>query len=114
MNSVNCVGRLTADPELRQAGDHDLAEMRVAVNHGRDKVVFVGVKAFDAQGRNAAEYLQKGSLVAITGRLEQDQWTGPEGERRSSPHYVVADRIDYLDRRPAPTEPAAEIEAVGF
>ena len=44
----------------------------------------------------AAEHLRKGRLVAVSGRLAQDEWTTDTGERRQRV-YVVAESIDFLD-----------------
>ncbi len=113
MNSVNVTGRLVDDPKLGKAGEHDVAELRLAVNRG-DKAVFINVKAFDREGRNAAEYLTKGSLVGVTGRIQQDQWETSEGESRHSAHYIVAERIDYLETRMAAAARGASVDAVGI
>lgn len=102
MNSINLIGRLTRDPELRSGGDAGaVAVLRLAVPRRRDDdgAVFVNVVCFGRQAETAQEYLYKGRRVAIEGRLEHHEWSGPDGEPRSR-HEVVAERVQFLDARP--------------
>lgn len=116
MNTVTLTARLTADPELRQAGEHDVATLRVAAQRrrGRDGedrgAVYIDVEAWDAQARTAAEYLAKGRHVAITGRLELDEWKADDGTRRQR-HKIVARDVEFLDRPrdDAAPEPATDM-----
>jgi single-strand DNA-binding protein len=79
MNSINLVGRLTRDPELRETrGDTKVAEMRLAIPHrpknGEQQApVYVAVTAFGALADNCSEYLAKGRRVAVSGRLEYSE-----------------------------------------
>jgi single-strand DNA-binding protein len=62
------------------------------------------------QAEACGEYLAKGRPVLVEGRLVQRSWETPEGQKRSK-HEVVADRVQFLDARPAPSgSPAAEEE----
>ena len=103
MNSINLIGRLTGDPERRGDGEHGpIAVLRLAVPRRRgteDGAVFVNVVCFGRQAEVAEEYLHKGRRVAVEGRLEHWEWTGPDGEARSR-HEVVAERLQFLDARP--------------
>jgi single-strand DNA-binding protein len=102
MNSVNLIGRLTRDPELftSQHGT-DIGTLRVAVDRGRrDGAVFVDVKCFEGQARACTQHLGKGHEVAVSGRLELEEWEAEGGGKRSR-HYVIAEWVEFL-RRPAP------------
>lgn len=112
MNSVNLIGRLTRDPELRTtAEDSPVAVLRVALprRRGGDDAgaVFVNVVCFGRQAEAANEYLYKGRRVAVEGRLEQREWTDTDGEARSR-HEVYAERVEFLD---PPTSNARRPEA---
>lgn len=101
MNSVNLIGRLTRDPELRtSADDSPVAVLRVALARrrgGEDAgAVFVNVVCFGRQAEAANEYLHKGRRVAVEGRLEQREWTDTDGQARSR-HEVYAERVEFLD-----------------
>ncbi len=95
MNTVNLIGRLTADPELRHtAGGTPVCTVRLAVNRprkdGQDQgAVFVDVVSYSRQAEAVAEHLGKGRQVAVTGRLEYRQWEGQDGSPRSK-HEVTA------------------------
>ena len=103
MNTINLIGRLTRDPELRTTSDESsVAVLRLAVPRrrgGEDAgAVFVNVVCFARQAEAAGEYLYKGRRVAVVGRLEHREWTDPDGEPRSR-HEVVADHVEFLDAR---------------
>lgn len=113
MNSVNLIGRLTADPEARTtASGTTVAALRLAVarraRSGEDRgAVFIDVTAWDKLGAVCAEHLAKGRQVAVSGRLELDEWTGPDGSKRQR-HHVVADAVDFLGAKPEEAEAPAE------
>jgi single-strand DNA-binding protein len=96
MNSVNAIGRLVSEPDVAKAGETDICRMRLAVQRrGQDKgAVFFDVKTFNGQARACAEYLSTGDEVAVSGRLELDEWEH-EGQKRSR-LYVVAERVEFL------------------
>jgi single-strand DNA-binding protein len=106
MNDVSLIGRLTRDPELHstQSGTQ-IAGLRLALERRGDGAVFVSVKCFDGQARACAEHLAKGRQVAVSGRLELDEWLADDGSKRSQ-LYVVARSVQFLggkqnDRQPA-------------
>ncbi|MFN0090130.1 MAG: single-stranded DNA-binding protein [Acidimicrobiales bacterium] len=119
MNSISLVGRLTVDPELRPLTDTStVCCLRLAVDNPRrqDQPLYINIQAWGRLGETCAEHLAKGRLIAVTGRLDLDQWTttppeaagpqtarralrqqpAPAGERRSA-YYVTADTITFLD-----------------
>lgn len=85
LNSVSIVGRLGADPELRhtQSGTA-VADLNVAINGRKkdDPPTWVTVTAWGRTAEIAAEYLHKGSLVGISGRLTEDVWQAQDGSNR--------------------------------
>ncbi|QZY55122.1 single-stranded DNA-binding protein [Crassaminicella profunda] len=118
MNQVTLIGRLTRDPELRfTAGSGKaIATFSIAVDrgYGQDKQAdFFRIVVWDKQGENCANYLAKGSLVAIQGRLQNNNY-----EKDGVKHYnidIVANRVQFLDTKrsrdeqggfnPSPIEP---------
>lgn len=100
-NNVTLVGNLVEDPELRfTPSGVAMAKIRIAVNRrwrGQDgtwqeETSFFGGTLWREQAEQAAESLQKGMRVIVTGSLEQRTWETPEGDKRS----VVEIRIDEL------------------
>ncbi len=110
MNQISLIGRLTADPESHAGENHEMATFRLAVQRRGDDAgaVFIEVKCFDGQARTVADHLVKGRKVAVTGRLEQAEWTSKEGDKRSK-HQVIADQVEFLDA-PRPADNGDEAE----
>ena len=99
MNSIQLIGRLTRDPELRSTGSgKPVSNMRLAVSRrDRDAApVYVDVVAYDALANVCAEHLEKGRQIAVSGRLDYQQWEH-EGQKRSK-HEVIAAEVDFLAR----------------
>jgi len=112
LNRVILIGRLVADPELRYTPSGvPVANCRIAVDRpfknaaGERETDFINVVAWRQRAEFAANYLGKGRLVAIDGRLQIRQWTTQDGQRRSTAE-VVADDVRGLDR---PREAAATL-----
>jgi len=116
MNSVNLIGNLATDVEIREVGeDKKVASFLLAVDRGgRDGGAdFVWVSTWDRQGELCAEYLGKGKRVALEGRLKSRTWE-QDGKRRDAVE-VVARRVEFLGG-PRRDEEGAEVipfEAVG-
>jgi len=104
INRIVLVGRLTADPELRYTPNGvPVVNFRIAVDRsftnatGERETDFINIVAWRQRAEFAANYLGKGRLVAIDGRLQIRQWTTQDGQKRSTAE-VVADEVRGLDR----------------
>ena len=102
LNSVTLGGNLTRDPELRSTpSGTSLCKVGLAVNSRRkdasgnwvDKPNFFDVTIWGKLGENVAENLQKGSKLAVQGRLEWRQWDAPDGSGKRSAVEVVAENV---------------------
>jgi single-strand DNA-binding protein len=121
LNSVQIIGRLVADPELRytQKGapvcDFRIASSRRYKNREtgeqQEETLFINVVAWRRQAELANDFLKKGSAVLIEGRLRSRQWETAEGDKRSAIE-IVAWRIQFLDTPQAGggAEPAADTD----
>jgi single-strand DNA-binding protein len=97
MNSVNLIGNLATDVDLREVSDGKrVASFLLAVGRGgRDAGAdFVGVSVWDRQAELCNEYLSKGQRVGVDGYLRSRSWED-EGKRRRVVE-VVARRVDFL------------------
>ncbi len=103
-NHVTLVGNLTADIELRHLPSGvAVADMRLAISErfknrqgeNVERPVFIDVVVWDKQAENCAQYLGKGSPVLVDGRLQMDEWTNKEGEKRSKLR-VRANTVQFL------------------
>jgi single-strand DNA-binding protein len=100
VNTVNLIGNLATDVEVREAGEKQVAKFLLAVDRpskdgGAD---FVGVSAWERQGELCAEYLSKGRQVGIEGYLRSHSWDDDQGKRRRMVE-VVARRVSFLGSR---------------
>ena len=101
-NSITLVGHAGRDPEIRffESGSV-VANFTVAVNKpGRDEPPdWFNIEIWGKQAQVAADYVRKGSLVGIVGRMTSEQWSDRStGEVRSKP-LVKAERLALLGSR---------------
>lgn len=101
MNSIQLIGRLTADPTVHDTDTHQVTRFRIAVNRpGTEQADFLPVVTFGSTAKAVAEHLSKGRGVAVTGRLQSSDWTDREGQRRYTVE-VVAASVEFLGRTKA-------------
>ena len=98
VNSVTLVGRLTADPQLKQLDEQrKVCDLRLAVNDQKDQPpLFIDVATFGAAAEACAKYLTKGRQVAVVGRLIYREWEAEDGTRRSK--HAVIGRVQFGGR----------------
>ncbi|MGC1418554.1 MAG: single-stranded DNA-binding protein [Acidimicrobiales bacterium] len=92
-NSITVVGNVTRDPELKFLNSGQAAvRLSVAVNRRwqnkqtqewEERVSYFEVQGYGPLAENAANSLQKGARVIVTGRLEQRSWETENGDKRS-------------------------------
>ena len=107
INRVIISGNLTRSPELKQTqGGTAVLQMGVAVNDRRknpstgeweDVANFVDCVLFGTRAERVAQYLDKGTKVAIEGRLRYRAWEAQDGARRSKLEVVI-DEIEFMSR----------------
>ncbi len=105
MNRVNLVGRLTIKPEIRYTNNQQpYTKFNLAVNRtfknvrGETEADFIGIVAWRKQAENICNYLDKGSLVSVDGRIQTGTYTDREGNKKYS-FDVVADSVQFLETR---------------
>lgn len=102
MNRICVVGRLTVGPKSTTTSSGSVvAEFGVAVDRPmkKDETDFFNVKAWGKTGEFCANYLGKGRLVSISGRMESRKYTGTDG-KTTTYWDLVADQVNGLDRKP--------------
>lgn len=99
INSVVLVGRLGADPELRTTtSGKNVTSFRIAVNRrGSDEADWFHVSCWERTAEYVSNYLHKGRLVAVEGRLQSRKYTASDGSTREVVE-VVANNVQSLDR----------------
>ncbi len=102
MNSVNLIGRLTKDPQIRYTQDGlAIANFAVAINRMKrqgqeDQADFPRVKTFGKTAENCDRYLAKGRLVAVQGRIQTGSYQNKNGDTVYTTD-VIADRVQFLE-----------------
>lgn len=107
MNHIVLIGRLTRDPELRTtpAGKF-VTNFTLAVDRGRKdasgnkETDFIDVVVWDKQAENVHQYLKKGSLCAVEGRLQIRSYEDQKGNKRKAAE-VVASSVQFLEKKGA-------------
>jgi single-strand DNA-binding protein len=110
INRVVLVGRLTKDPELKytQTGIA-VTRFTLAVNRafqnasGEREADFISCVAWRKQAENVANFLKKGSLAGVDGRIQTGSFEGQDGKRVYTTE-VVADSTQFLEPRNASSE----------
>ncbi len=106
LNKVFLVGNLTRDPELRNlpsgtaVTSFGVATNRVWRNQQGERqedVQFHNVVVFGRQAETVSQYLTKGSLVLIEGRIQTRSWDGKDGSKQYRTE-IVAERIQFGPR----------------
>jgi len=110
MNSVVLIGRLTRDPELKYlantgtavttfslAVDKQLSKEKKQelTEKGEPTADFINIVVWGKQAENCANYLAKGRLVAIQGRIQSRSWETENGRRYAT--EVVANQVQFLE-----------------
>ncbi len=94
LNRVILIGRLTKDPELRYTQNGTaVATFTLAVDRKfkREEADFIPIVVWAKQAENCATYLNKGSQVAIEGRIQVRTYDNQEGQRRWVTEVVAED-----------------------
>ena len=109
INRVILVGRLTKDPELRRtANDIPVATFTLAVNRpfaksdSDQQADFIPCVVWRRQAENVAQFIQKGSLVGVEGRMQTRSYDDQDGNRRYITE-VVADSVQFLEPKGSST-----------
>ena len=102
MNSVQLIGRLTRDPEVRYTQDQmAIATFSIAIDRpprrdGTRETDFPRITVFGRQAENCEKYLVKGRLVGIEGRIQTGSYTNRNGDKVYTTD-VVANRVEFLE-----------------
>ena len=89
MNSVNLIGRLTRDPEVRYTNDQmAIANFTLAIDRpprkdGTKETDFPRVIVFGRMAENCQRFLSKGRLVGVEGKLQTDNYINKNGSTQA-------------------------------
>lgn len=109
LNSISIMGRLTADPELRQTNDGTpVLSFRIAVPkstrrnsaEGPREANFFPCVAWRGTAENIAKFFKKGQRIALTGSLQSREYVTKEGANRVDTEIIV-DSFEFVEPREA-------------
>ncbi len=111
LNRAELIGRLTRDPEMRYTpSGQPVTSFSVATNRyasgpdgdRREYTDYHNIVCWNIGKRNLAElvaqYLKKGSMVYVEGRIQTRSWEGQDGQKRKATE-IVANDVQFLDTR---------------
>lgn len=112
LNHITIMGRMTRDPELRRTAQgtavvsFTLAVDRDFQSGGSEKQTdFIEVVAWKGTAEFISKYFHKGSMTAVSGRLQMRKWQDNNGNNRISAE-VVADNVYFGEsKKPGNAEP---------
>ncbi|ABO51127.1 single-strand binding protein [Desulforamulus reducens MI-1] len=116
MNSVNIIGRLTRDPELRYTQNGKaVTNMSIAVQRygNKDEADFFDCTAFEKTAETIANNLTKGREVGVSGRLQQERWDDQQTGQKRSAVKIMVNSITFIgpkqdNQQQSPNQPPAQ------
>jgi len=119
VNKMIIIGNLGSEPEMRfTPNGNPVTSFRVATNwryttsqgERREETEWFTVVAWNRLAEQCNQFLAKGRLIYVEGRLRTRSWEGQDGEKRFR-NEIVADKVTFLDRQaaaPLPEEGAEQ------
>jgi single-strand DNA-binding protein len=107
LNRVQLIGNLGKDPESRETPNgKKVTHFSIAINNRRktasgevkENTEWINIEAWGRTGEICKQYLRKGSLIYLEGRLQTDKYEDKSGETRYSTK-VVASSMQMLERK---------------
>ena len=105
MNRVILMGRLTADPELRQTPQGTsvtrftiAVDRRIKTENGQ-QADFITCVAWRKTAEFICRYFQKGRMIAIEGQLQSRSWDTQDGKRQYATEVIV-DNVSFTGEKP--------------
>lgn len=107
-NKVIFVGNLTKDPEVRYTQQGlSVCTIRIAVNTDmsrqgeeskKEETLFIDVVTFARMAEVCGQYLAKGRMILVEGRLRENRWETEDGQKRSR-FEVIANTVKFLSKK---------------
>ena len=105
MNRVILMGRLTADPELRQTPQGTsvtqftiAVDRRIKTENGQ-QADFITCVAWRKTAEFICRYFQKGRMIAIEGQIQSRSWETQDGKRQYATEVIV-DNVSFTGEKP--------------
>lgn len=110
LNNVCLMGRLTRIPELRQtSGGKSVTSFTLAVDRDGETADFIDCVAWGRTAEFVGQYITKGQLIALDGRLSTRTWTDRNNNKRKAVE-VVAERVYFAEPKRAEQKGFVEVD----
>jgi single-strand DNA-binding protein len=118
LNKVQLIGNLTRDPELRYTPNgKGVCTFGIATNRywttesgeKREEVDFHKIVAWNKLAELCSQFLVKGRKVYVEGRLSTRNWTGQDGQQKTTTEVVIDDMI-LLDNKGGQAQPSEDAD----
>lgn len=105
MNKITLIGRITKDPEIKFTPETGTAVTRFTVagdrklpnKEGHNEADFISIVVLGKQAENTANYMSKGKLISISGRIQVKAYNSKDGTKTYFTE-VVAEEVEFLDK----------------
>ncbi len=120
INRMTVIGNLGSEPEMRfTPSGRPVTSFRIATNwryttaegERKEETEWFSVVAWGKLAEQCNQFLTKGRLVYVEGRLRLRTWEGQDGQKRAR-NEIIADRVKFLDRQGAPATGEIKAEEV--
>lgn len=99
MNKACLVGRLTAKPIIKYTNSNKaVTRFTVAVNRQSEGADFINCVVWGKQAENIANYLDKGSMISLQGRIQTGSYTNNSGKKVYTTD-IVAESVQFLNTK---------------
>ena len=111
INRMTIIGNLGSEPEMRfTPSGRPVTSFRIATNwryttaegERKEETEWFSVVAWGKLAEQCNQFLTKGRLVYIEGRLRLRTWEGQDGQKRSR-NEITAEKVKFLDRQGGPS-----------
>lgn len=122
LNKLTVIGRVGADPAMRYTPNgNPVTDFRMAVNHRysaqdgerKEETEWFTVTAWMRLAETVNEYVVKGQLVYVEGRLHSSTWQGNDGQPRFT-NEIIANQVIFLDRAGGGEQGSRDFGGGGF
>ena len=122
LNKVMIIGNLGSEPEMRfTPRGNPVTSFRVATNRvyttpdgeRKEETEWFSVVTWGRLAEQCNQFITKGQLIYVEGRLHTHTWEGQDGQKRSRTE-IAANRVTFLDKRAVAPLPEEQAEEAGI
>jgi single-strand DNA-binding protein len=109
MNSINLIGRLGKDPDVRYLDDGKVVgKASIAVKRWGEGADWFDLEVWGKQAQTLADYCRKGDQIGIGGRMTQEEWTDRNSGEVRKRWLVKVNNLELLSKSTESPRPAAQ------